>query len=763
MSVPTRREEGRSAPGALEEGERRALADRLLALHAELAAEPELDGQLTRIMELLREVLDAERATLYLHDARAGELYARVALGAGSREIRILQTEGIAGDVFTQDRPAIVHDAASDPRFEPRFDELTGYTTRSVIAAPLHAPGGARIGVAQGLNKRDGRFDERDLAGLEMVAQQAAIVLRNALFVREARRAGQQESRFLDLVSEVSTEIQLGPLLQKIMVAVTRMLDAERSTLFLNDEKAGELYTEIGQGLGATKIRLPNDQGIAGAVFSSGASINIPHAYADLRFNPSFDQRTGFFTRSILCVPVTNKDGKRIGVTQVLNKRGGTFSEDDEARLRAFTAQISIGLENAQLFDDVQAMKRYNDRVLASMSNGVLTFDEEGALVTCNEAGARILRRQGEALAGRDAAEVFGRENGWVLERIAQALEADAAELAVDAALHIGEETVSVNLTALPLEGAAGEATGSMVLLEDISREKRVRATMARYVDEAVADRLLGDEAEALGGRAGVASVMFSDVRSFTPLAETLGAQATVALLNDYFTRMVACIEDEGGMLDKFVGDEIMAVFGVPFAREDDADRALRAAIEMMRRLRSMNAERAAAGAPALEVGVGIHTGDVFSGNIGSPRRMDFTVMGDGVNLASRIEGLTKKYAAELLISEDTLRALRATYRTREVDRVVVKGRSRPVAVHEVLDYHDEASFPNLLDTLTAYREGVDFYRQRRFEDAISRFERALGFHPEDRLSAVYAERCRTLLASPPPEDWDGVWVMKTK
>ena len=160
----------------------------------------------------------------------------------------------------------------------------------------------------------------------------------------------------------------MGPLLQKIMDAVTRMLNSERSTLFLNDEKTGELYTEVGQGLGASRIRFPNDVGIAGTVFTTRQSVNIPYAYADLRFNPEFDRQTDFFTRSILCVPLINKDGKTLGATQILNKRGGPFTDEDEARLRAFTAQISIALENAKLFEDVQNTKNYNESVLESMS-----------------------------------------------------------------------------------------------------------------------------------------------------------------------------------------------------------------------------------------------------------------------------------------------------------------------------------------------------------------------------------------------------------
>ena len=214
------------------------------------------------------------------------------------------------------------------------------------------------------------------------MTKQAATTLQNNVIIEEIEASRKQELEFLDVVSKVSSELEIGPLLQKIMETITKMLDADRSTLFINDEKTNELFTEIGQGLGKTSIRFPNSVGIAGSVFTSGKSINIPHAYADLRFNPSFDKQTGYFTQSILCMPVRNKTGKIIGVTQVLNKRGGTFNREDEARLEAFTSQISVGIENAKLFDDVQNMKNYTESILASMKNAVITVNEDGNITT---------------------------------------------------------------------------------------------------------------------------------------------------------------------------------------------------------------------------------------------------------------------------------------------------------------------------------------------------------------------------------------------
>lgn len=737
---------------------------RLLGVHEVLATAGDLDAQLDAFAGIVTEVIGAERASLFLHDAATGELYSRVGTGLAPGEIRILAHEGVAGAVFTSGQAAWVNDVASDARFNPRIDALAGFETRSLLAVPLRTADGELIGVVEALNKLGGDFGAADRALLEGLTAQAALVLRNTLRLEHALSASRREARFVEVVAEISSEIKLGPLLQKIMEAVTRLLDAERSTLFLYDAKSDELFTEIGQGLGAQSIRLPSNQGIAGAVFSSGQSVNIPHAYADLRFNPEFDRRTGFFTRSILCVPVVNKDGRVIGVTQVLNKRGGSFSEKDEARLRAFTAQIAIGLENAKLFDDVQRMQQYNDRILASMSSAVITFDAEGKAVTANPAALRILRREPADLVGQTAEALFGGENAWVLDKLHRAETEVAPESAVDALLELGgDERVSVNLSAMPLRGGSGEPLGAMLLFDDISGEKRLRTTLARYVDAAVADRLIEADAGLLEGQSGVATVLFSDVREFTPLAERLGPQATVALLNDYLTRMVACIEVEGGTLDKFVGDEIMAVFGVPYPHEDDPDRALRAAIAMLRGLAALNAERRAAGESLLESCIGINTGEVFSGNIGSPRRMDFTVMGDGVNLASRLESACRQYGTTLLISAGTREALRGSYRMREVDRVIVKGKTQPVEIYEVLDHLDPAAEPHLIDALDAFRDGMARYRARQWPEASRAFERSLALRPGDALCRVYIERCLFLAEEDPGPGWDGIWRLTKK
>ena len=762
-SSPTPEHEALDAKLALADAKLRQ-AEMLLAVSRQVAALDTLDEVLETLVEIASRELGAERTTLFLNDPASNELYSRVAQGTFRREIRILNDSGIAGAVFQSGASEIVADAYADARFNRSVDEETGFTTSDIAAAPVRTVKGEIIGVVQCLNKRQGAFDAADLHLLEALTTQAAVALQSTQLVErmQARRA--QEQKLLSIVTDVTSELELGALLSKVMKEATALLNADRSTLFLNDEKTDELFSRVAMGESVNEIRLPNHLGIAGTVFTSGETVNIPYAYADLRFNPAFDKQTGYFTRSILCVPITNKHGKVIGVTQVLNKRGGPFNEEDERRLRAFTGQIAVALETAQLFEDVQAMKNYNEAMLQSMSNGVITIDEDGKIATCNYAGQKILRLFSEAIVGQPYADVFEARNPWVCKKIAE-LDADRSGETItvmDASFQQAEDAKSVNATFMPLLSHEGARLGSMIMIEDISSEKRMKSTMSRYMDAALAEQLMDGGEELLGGTSTQATVLFSDVRSFTTITEQLGAQGTVAMLNEYFTLMVDCITDQGGMLDKFIGDAMMAGFGIPIAHDDDEDRAVRAGINMIKELWAWNAKREAQGKLPIDMGLGINTDQIVSGNIGSPKRMDYTMIGDGVNLAARLESACKQYSARILISEFTHAKLKGTYRARNVDRVVVKGKTEPVGVYEILDYHSAESFPNLMDTVNYFNEGVRHYGLGHWGDAVRNFGEALKANPADTLSHTYIERCEHLKANP-PTDWDGVWVMTSK
>jgi adenylate cyclase len=234
-------------------------------------------------------------------------------------------------------------------------------------------------------------------------------------------------------------------------------------------------------------------------------------------------------------------------------------------------------------------------------------------------------------------------------------------------------------------------------------------------------------------------------------------------MLNEYFEIMVACISDAGGMLDKFIGDALMAGFGVPLPSDDAPDAAVKSAISMISQLRDWNAGRIAADKPAINMGVGVNTDNVVTGNIGSSKRMDFTMIGDGVNLAARLEGSCKTYGAQIIISEFTQSKLKGIYALRELDRIVVKGKTEPVSIFEVLDFHDDETFPARMDVVGHFLEGLNHYRSTDFDDAIKSFSAALAANDADVPSQLYIDRCNLFKENPPPADWSGEWVMTEK
>ena len=220
----------------------------MLEITRKMAAMDSLDDVLHTLVALSAREIGAERGSLFLNDEKTGELYSRVAQGNVNREIRLLNTSGIAGNVYTSGESLMIHDAYADPRFNRSIDEQTGYVTRSILCVPIRTVKGDLIGVAQTLNKVKGKFTRADMKLLEEMTTQGAIALQTAQYIDRMNQIRKQELEFLDMVSEMTADIKIGSLLQKVMSEATRMLDAERSTLFL--KRAHQRFrSQVGQGL----------------------------------------------------------------------------------------------------------------------------------------------------------------------------------------------------------------------------------------------------------------------------------------------------------------------------------------------------------------------------------------------------------------------------------------------------------------------------------------------------------------------------------
>jgi adenylate cyclase len=232
-------------------------------------------------------------------------------------------------------------------------------------------------------------------------------------------------------------------------------------------------------------------------------------------------------------------------------------------------------------------------------------------------------------------------------------------------------------------------ANGFNTMVDGLKERDKLRTTFGKYMTAAIIEHLLAGKV-ALGGESLEVTILFTDIRSFTSISERMDPQQLVGLLNEYFTAMVGIVMSEGGVVDKYIGDAIMAVFGAPVPRQDDAVNAVRAAVKMRRALEELNMRLAGRGVTRLRTGIGIHTGQVIAGNIGSERRMEYTVIGDAVNLASRLESCTKDLGVDVLISEDTYERTKHVIEARAIREITVKGRRAPVMTYQVLGIQGE-------------------------------------------------------------------------
>jgi adenylate cyclase len=232
-------------------------------------------------------------------------------------------------------------------------------------------------------------------------------------------------------------------------------------------------------------------------------------------------------------------------------------------------------------------------------------------------------------------------------------------------------------------------ASGFNTMVDGLKERDNLRTTFGKYMTATVLEHLLAGKV-ALGGESLKVTILFTDIRSFTSISEKMDPQQLVGLLNEYFTEMVGIVMAENGVVDKYIGDAIMAVFGAPVPKREDPVNAVRAAVRMRRALAELNERLAARGGPTLRTGIGIHTGEVVAGNIGSEKRMEYTVIGDAVNLASRLETSTKELGVDVLISEDTYLLTKDVIDVRPVREITVKGRKAPVMTYEVLGLKGE-------------------------------------------------------------------------
>ncbi len=304
---------------------------------------------------------------------------------------------------------------------------------------------------------------------------------------------------------------------------------------------------------------------------------------------------------------------------------------------------------------------------------------------------------------------------------------------------------------------------GAAVAAGTEGREKaRLRSAFTRYVSKSLVERIVANpESVRLGGVRRELTVLFSDIRGFSRLSESLAPERLAEFLNQYLTPMTELVMKRDGTLDKYIGDAVMAVWNAPVDVPDHAARACGTALDMLDALRALNTRWRAEGLPSIQIGIGINTGPMAVGNMGSEARFDYTVLGDAVNLSSRLEALTKEYGVDILVGEATRAAAGSGFVFRELDRVRVVGKDRAARIFQLLGRANQATLTP--DDLVCWERMLNAYRGRDFTSVEAELRTLAGRHPSDGPTQVFLERIRDLASSPPPDGWDGIYEQRSK
>ena len=408
-----------------------------------------------------------------------------------------------------------------------------------------------------------------------------------------------------------------------------------------------------------------------------------------------------------------------------------------------------------------------HERVLAEMGDGVITLDLGGRIVTYNRAAAGILGIPIALAIGRTYAELlildsrFDALSDLVLRAIGDITTTHRDEIQLEVG---GEMRHYLANTSLLHTQDGGAKVGVIVVLRDVtSRQKRrhLKRLFGEFMDPRIVERLLDSTASMEAGFREVMTVSFVDLAAFSAVAELLDAQALVTFVNDYLSTMTQPITACDGVTDKYIGDAVMAFWGPPFTTAaEQAQQACSAALAQRHALLGLRRRAGPAlgeSATRLDIRCGIATGELVAGSVGPAQARRFTVLGDVVNLASRLEGANKLYGTRILVSETTARTATAAMVLRPVDRLRVRGRNRPELAFELMGSRAEAT-DLLIERAECHGAAWAAYAEGCWGEALAGFTACLAMAADDVPAALLAARCRQLLAEPPPADWDGVW-----
>jgi len=580
----------------------------------------------------------------------------------------------------------------------------------------------------------------------------------------------------------ISGEIMLDKLMSSLMKILMESAGAQRGYLILSSQ--GKLLIEAEGKIDDNpvtvlqSIEVENCQELSCAIVNYVArtqeSVVLDDAVRSGQFtNDPYIQKHQ--PKSILCVPLINQSQIVSIVYLENNLTAGAFTPERVELLKVLSGQAAISIQNSKLYTQVRESENRLAQFLEAIPVGVSVLDASGKPYYSNRVAIQLLGKGViPEVASEQIPEIYqvyqaGTEQEYPSAELpgVRALRGENAT-AEDMEIQQGNKIIPIEAWGTPIYDEKDNISYAIVAFQDITERKKAETERIRFTDElfqlnkayerfvpnqflqfleksSIIDVELGDQVQL------EMSVLFSDIRDFTTLSESMTPEDNFRFINSYLSRMEPVINENNGFIDKYIGDAIMALFS------GEADNAVKAGIAMLQGLVEYNQNRANFGYAPIQIGIGINTGSLMLGTVGGQNRMDGTVISDAVNLASRVESLTKNYGVSLLITQPTYSRLKnpSQYAIRTLDTVKVKGKSEAVTVYEVFDADGLEIKEGKLATLELFAEARAIYWEGNFAEAARLFWECWRHNQGDRVAKIYWERCQSALATPTKiKDW---------
>ncbi|MEG4129315.1 AAA family ATPase [Microcoleus sp. Pol1B3] len=573
----------------------------------------------------------------------------------------------------------------------------------------------------------------------------------------------------------ISGEIMLDKLLSSLMKILMESAGAQRGYLILPTQ--GKLLIEAAGTINSQQVTVLQSIPVEHCQELSEAIVNyVSRTQESVVLDEAF--RKGQFTndpyirkhqpKSILCVPLINQSQIISIVYLENNLTAGAFTPERVELLKVLSGQAAISIQNSKLYTEVRENENRLTQFLEAIPVGVSVLDALGKPYYSNRVAIQLLGKEViPEVTSEQIPEVYqiyqaGTEQEYPSAQLPSelALRGESAT-ADDMEIHQGNKIIPIEVWGTPIYDEKDNISYAIVAFQDITERKKAEAERIRFTNElfqlnkayerfvpnqflqflnksSIIEVELGDQVQL------EMSVLFSDIRDFTTLSESMTPEDNFRFINSYLSRMEPVLNENNGFIDKYIGDAIMALFS------GEADNAVKAGIAMLQGLVGYNQHRANSGYGPIQIGIGINTGSLMLGTVGGQNRMEGTVISDAVNLASRVEGLTKNYGVSLLITQETYSRLEnlSKYAIRTLDTVKVKGKSELVTVYEVFDADPPEIKAGKLATLELFAEARANYLQGKFAEAAGLFSECWRQNQGDRVSKIYWERCESALAT---------------